>query len=430
MILYRKMKLVQQLQQVQSELSEGAGTLHESSGYVQFIPSRYSGITAIYFEAVGHMNTGANTGKVELYDITHDNVIATLTINTTSDSIYTSSDIKSSLTEDSLLVVRYYRTSGGSSDTLYVHNAKIVVLQDISDVRKTATYYPMQHAEEFTSSTTYQTPPEYKKAKIYTSGNNGSVKIYLEAVLSAMSGGVAYVRLYDKTASQVVSGSEVSVSSTSPTYVKSGELSLTDGHYYCVQHKSGVSGKYMYSNECHVVIVNEGFTETQCMASTFGYDPGVSGTTWRTENFDKYYGSNIDADELNYKWLYNDSLEDWGSGVTVRQRLTRQDNGEVITNSLVETSYIASTYWLYLEATPTLPTEDVQINQQVEYQYDLGQYYGRILAFLKEALPENPFFVPDPSMPSGYHAFMSNFLKNVTANYKPLATPDGTNRLY
>ena len=49
-----------------------------------------------------------------------------------------------------------------------------------------------------------------------------------------------------------------------------------------------------------------------------------------------------------------------------------------------------------------------------------------IIDYGKEVL----YLSPDPSKPTGYHCFMSQFVKNCLRGYIPLKTPDGVNRCW
>jgi hypothetical protein len=80
--------------------------------------------------------------------------------------------------------------------------------------------------------------------------------------------------------------------------------------------------------------------------------------------------------------------------------------------------------------TPTMPTADdlIAFQQKASQNFDTG--WGHVVALQRENLPTITSISPDPTMPTGYHCFISQFVKNMIAGNIPFKTPDGVNRCW
>lgn len=424
------MKIVQSIGILNQRVTATTDSITTSRGYLRFIPARFSGIQAIYFDACGLLEDTGEDAYVELYDVDASSVIATLTFNGTTIQKQTSADIKSSLTETKNLVVRYYRDNDVGGSRFILCSASLIVVQsDDTASKKTAIQMNMCLANTTTTNSLYQGNEIYKQ-KLFKSANDGTIKAYLEAWLWSTGTGTSYVRLYDATAGQVVTGSELSVNSTTPTYAISGELSLTDSHEYYVQYRNGTSGQTAYHNDVHLTQTVEAFTKCVAIVCEIGYTNSLETTGWKIQSERSYLGAKLSANTITYEWDITVSINDWNVGDHLYLKLTNKSTGTAFTGSEIDIENTGQGSWLYLRQSITPVTSDITVQYQENLQYSSGSLSNRIVAFLEGEIPTYPYVPPDPTMPAGYHCFMSNFLKNVTANYRPLATPDGVNRLY
>ena len=84
----------------------------------------------------------------------------------------------------------------------------------------------------------------------------------------------------------------------------------------------------------------------------------------------------------------------------------------------------------YLEDTPTMPVGAGELVAECDDAAITKLCPGWLLCYQTENLPAGPSYPADPTQPSGYHCFMSQYLRNVIDNRAPLETPDGVNKLW
>ena len=78
--------------------------------------------------------------------------------------------------------------------------------------------------------------------RVFTSANWTGGSFVFEVHMRAAVG-TAYARLWDRTAGALVASSELSTTSTTKARVRSGALTLTDGHEYEAQFARSTGGK-------------------------------------------------------------------------------------------------------------------------------------------------------------------------------------------
>lgn len=424
------MKISQQTNISSKKYTATTDSLTNTKGYLRWLPARYSGIQSIFFGVEGIVTDTDYDFEVQLYDVTNDKVLATLIINSTTQQLVKSADIKADLTNATTLLVRYKMEDGSSGTNGTLIGAFLTIVQsDATSSKKTATqlYWP---TDIFTSvSTSYAGSSAYLLTP-HIEKYDGTIKAYLEAYLWCQATGGSQIQLYDATAGGVVSGSNIQSTSETPEFVQSAELTLVEDHKYYVQYRSTSAGKTAYFSGAQLVVTADGFTKTACTPSQFGIPDEENISGWHTSGMREFLGSQLEADSKSFEWCAL-IVTDWSEPTDECDvRLLNIGTSGVITSSLhtIVGSEAGTNYNFCYEIEP--PNTDFNIAQQLDYQWSYGFKLGRIMCFLEGDLPEYPYYPADPSMPSGYHCFMSQYFKNVNAGRIPLKTPDGVNRLW
>jgi len=90
----------------------------------------------------------------------------------------------------------------------------------------------------------------------------------------------------------------------------------------------------------------------------------------------------------------------------------------------------AGDVWTLLTDNLTIPEAD----SELELQYDFWSIYlhgpACIVAIQQENFGVVTYLPADPLQPTGYHCFMSQYVKNALAGNIPMLTPDGVNRCW
>lgn len=396
----------------------------------KYIGARYTGVTAIYFEFTAQMTHESGVGHVELYSMEIEDPACTLYPTGTAVTKYRSADIKTAFADGKDMVVRAKMDATGDIGDMYLWNCNIIIEQDdATEAIATTSHYYLPRDISTTTSNTWQ-GSEHHVQKIYTADCDGTVLCYLEAYLYSTSGGTSACRLYDKTAGEAVTGSEIKTTEVDAVLVTSGALNLVDGHEYYLQYRNETAGKTAYGCAAHIVVKQSGFTKCISIPAQHGWYRENQTAGWHTLSQLSWEGTKISAGLLGYKFNFYDNIEfgveDGGCNV----KIIRTDTGATITGSTVNIPWSETAVHYDGRLTPTMPADDCTIALQDDSYYSYGMRLATILAFMEPTPPTYPYIPADPTMPSGYHAFMSCYLKNVTANYRPLATPDASERLY
>ena len=120
-----------------------------------------------------------------------------------------------------------------------------------------------------TTLTTYQ-----KKGAIFlweSAKYDGTLSVFFEAYMyqnktaGSAASKTAYACLWDKTADSQVSGSEVTTTSNSLVRLRSGAITLTDGHEYVVAIKHTTSGSQVFLNSGKIIVEQTGMTKTRLL---------------------------------------------------------------------------------------------------------------------------------------------------------------------
>ena len=163
---------------------------------------------------------------------------------------------------------------------------------------------PLQGSFDVTTTSTDYTDlgTSYKVLFYWDSSKYTSPTVYFEAVLaSSNASGTAYAKLYDVGAGSEVASSEVSVSGTTYTRVRSSAITLTDGNEYKVIIKSSDGSYTTKLRDCRLVIVQDAAsisaTETHVTLSPYhSTSTATSGSGEETPYDQRFYYNSADWD--------------------------------------------------------------------------------------------------------------------------------------
>jgi hypothetical protein len=233
--------------------------------------SKYTAPT-IYLEIVWSVSAGA-TGYVNLYNVTDAGVVTDSELTTTSTSIVSSRTGALSLTDLKEYSFQEKVSAGG---TVTIHGIRVIIIQDSAVLANIETQTSMEYAID-TTSVSYLVLPAYFKYD--GSKYDGTVKIYFESYQwSNNASGIAYAALYDMTAGGTLAGSEISVTGTTETRSRSGELTLVSGRVYRLQVKSN-NASYAASNRAMRIIIQQSNNPTKTRVYRNIKFNGVTSTT-------------------------------------------------------------------------------------------------------------------------------------------------------
>ncbi len=237
-------------------------------------PSLYDGQVTFFFEVVMQSTQQGGTVTAQLFDKAGNVVVPNSTVSTGSTS---PTRVKSSaLTLSSLAKEYVVQVSTSSSSNLGILlSARIIVQQNaatntsivvpIGNVALSLTGQPDTSNSMFTSSTS----PTFvaQIAKIYHFNQtkfDGSLNIFFESVIKTNQlQRTAFASLFDLTTNSVVTGSEVSTSNLIQTRVRSGNLTLTNGHDYTFAVRSSATDAIATSFADRIIIAQKNFTSTE-----------------------------------------------------------------------------------------------------------------------------------------------------------------------
>jgi hypothetical protein len=424
------MKIVQNnLMGIQSSLFNGADFV-DGNNEMFFDPDEYSGVQAIHIRFLGGWANSSSVGQIRFYDKTNNQVLATFDVSAAFPTLYESSDIKNLLMTPGIkqIIVQGKRTSGSGYIESVVETLS-VEQNDTTASRKTAYFEIILDAGIggfYGSWTSFSVCQQV----IPIDHCDGTVKVYLEAFIRTTSGGIAKARLYDITAGAEVSGSLVTTTEITNTRILSGELTIDPTHYYRAEISNGVSGKDTFGKYVALRVKVQGFNKTAALIRNMYWgQPIASGTFEDAQGGMPFDPSKISGpDGLSYAFregVYMGKFVNY----PINYRMYNHTAGALITGSDFQiTSGTPSTQ--FFNKTPTMPASYCIF----DWQADRGDSYTAInavlFAYQQENLPSTPSLPADPTQPSGYHCFMSQFFKNMLAGRTPLKTPDGVNKCW
>jgi hypothetical protein len=237
-------------------------------------PSLYDGQPTFFFEVVMQSTQSGGTVTAQLFDKTSNTVVSGSTLSTGSTSPVRLRSAALSLSSSADEYVIQASTSSSSSPGILL-SGRIIVQQSgatntsvvipIGNVALSLSGQPDGSSPMFSSSTN----PTFIRqiAKIYHYNQtkyDGKLNLFFESVLSTTKfQRTASAYLFDLTTNSTVAGSQVSTSSFIPTRVRSGNLTLTNGHDYTFAISSSSSDAVAVSFASRIIVTQNGFTATE-----------------------------------------------------------------------------------------------------------------------------------------------------------------------
>lgn len=213
--------------------SSALWTVPARAGKWRYDATGLDGLTGAYFEFVA--NSGATDGEVRLVDRTTGTVVSSTTFLSNVPFRSRSFDISGSMADGHEYEVEFASVVGGATGITTLYLARIVLQQ--ASFTKTVRYADLTWATSTTSTgfVTVGYPARY-----HMDSEWGGVTGYFEATLAnSGAGGTSSATLWDNTAGSAVSGSQVDVTGTTRTRVRSASVALDRANgTYAVQLKA------------------------------------------------------------------------------------------------------------------------------------------------------------------------------------------------
>jgi hypothetical protein len=402
--------------------------LTETFQHLFFQPSKYTGITAIYFEI---WQTASNTDGesfVELYDKTHSVSLASWQVSSQTLQHHKTVDIKNSLTESCELIIRSKRVGGTYGSSQFQNGCLIIEQDTVDDVKMTAAYYVTNLGSDvYTQNWWIYSESTRNLPRI--SANDGIVKVNLEVYTKCAAGQTAYIKLFDYDADVDVPNSEMNTTSTSWVKLTSPELTLIEGHRYYVMIKGGVNGKNYWFSTAYLIVTVEGFSKCAALILSKITQEIDSDNPKKILPEEEFPLDKLQANKITYQYdikHYTDETSPSGLDFSLRNI----DTNENVDDSLYHIPYgdTVSTF----ETVTFKPSECTNfiVTYWENTEYSMEWYGASIFALLEGEYSEPVSLPADKNQPSGYHCFMSQFFKNMLAGLIPLKTPDGVNKCW
>jgi hypothetical protein len=237
-------------------------------GLILWDDDLYSGTLQIFFEATINNGSGEIT-TAGLHDAAGNLVSGSeVTHNNATYTLVRSSAI--TLTDDTQFTVRI---KGANSSNARIVGARLIIIQSDSRwITKTETHACIGHGGPLTANANYQVPQPFTQHEYSASQWDPAPTIYFEATLeNDTPGETIYAALYTGNnprcdATNQVSGSEISVTGTTWSRVRSGAITLTSGEDYYACYKTTVSAAKIANAK--IIFVQ---SDPQGIASTASY---------------------------------------------------------------------------------------------------------------------------------------------------------------
>lgn len=286
-------------------------------------PSDYDGNPTFEFEIV-YMNMGSSTAQFSL--LVGSTVITTVDAPVTGNSVY--GRVRVPFTP--LTGENYYTITDSATISIL---ARIIVTQ--KSATKTRIRHRLNGVKSLTSPYLYTTSSSYTYAGSTNRAYTARIKLnpskyseidnlLFEIFLRTNGTGTAYACLYDVTAGAMVTGSELSTTSSTATRLTASinPSNLVDNHVYTVYYKN-VGGGTTYVSTSDIVYSLKNLTKA-CVS-------------WKLYNSDNYNGSN----PLNPR-LDSSGLMLYNTGAYSEIKKAYNANTGCWSNSTVTTFYVVN----------------------------------------------------------------------------------------
>ena len=242
--------------------------------------------------------------------------------------------------------------SSSSAATARIAGARVLVVDDVSSGWTTGEEEKdIGQSWYGTITTTGLVALSDRPIFLYEAGKyDGAITAYFEAILFGNTAGVTYtIYLYDLTTGTEVT--HVSTTATTPTRVRSGAITLINGHeYYAYAIRVSQANVTIYVPTCKIIIQQSGsIRKTQLHKKTFFYGLRNSTTPAR-------YTRDFLLDEGNLppkRTYYHEATLRCASGGLAQADIFDLTDGVSLPGSLISTT---STSYVRLRSGPLSPT--------------------------------------------------------------------------
>ncbi len=423
------MQIIQNFRLLESPASWSSGDYDDQDVRLYFDPTKFTGVTQILFRLSAGISAPSTEAVIELYDLDTLDIISTITVSG-GISWRTSSDITSSIGASARkLGIRCKNSAGTLTQAQTASMLQLLIYQDDDNAsRKTETRFPVLHESNqgaIVTMTNLTAPMVWD----FLTGIDGTVTIKLEGSFFASLSRTIDIDIYDYTANAIVANSAIQVTATVATYGISGSLTLDPTHSYCVRGKLSSAGASLETGPCWLVVQQSVYQKVNpVLLNLYGVD-NEEEASWYTASYsNKFNKTGLQADDsIEYHflniWSCNKVSGDPG------QRLYNQTDAALVTGTEHHSASTGGVDQFHDDVITAPDDADIVVLQT----------YGReafswplhfIYAIMTENFPAAPYLTPDSTQPTGYHCFISNFVKNSLAGYVPLLTPDGVNKVW
>jgi hypothetical protein len=288
-----------------------------------------------------------------------------LTSSSTTEAWYTTANIASYLTSGKRYKVKLKNDSTASLDSVLF--ACYIVVKSTSttalNFTKRETDLTMSGGNFNVAYTSYQTnnnTGRYHKTYLHDAAAwNGTLNVYLEATLaSSNASGTAYVDLYDATDTVEVTGSEISISGTTVTRVRSSAITLTDGHIYYVRFKTNNASYNCRAHQTRLIFqqtapVDGNIYKTRTFLDLNARSSGTSSTYTSTYKYAMY--TNTDFGTISA--IYHDVCGQMSATATGYLSLLRHGSTILTGSEMTVTAYTFSERWRSSAVSPSTGNE-------------------------------------------------------------------------
>jgi hypothetical protein len=345
-------------------------------------------------------------------------------------AIVESADLLATLTGPCLMKVGLKITTTTGTPQCEISQPMLILKQDDGLIpnRTTATYISIPWGY-FHNNTAWQSYPQ-NEVDPHIDQFDGVIECFFEACMHKVGGGTAQARLFDVTTNTVVPDSQLSTSSASYTYIRSGLITLTAGHRYIPQYRNSNVLYSMNSYYANIIIKAKNYTKIGAIIYGGLQEPNDNETP--PFLFTGYGNSSKDdivaADSLLFELDSN-----WIIVIEEEENTTEIELYNVTDGALVSGTYHTftglGTFYEFNQDIITCPDDaDILVMECLDNKSGIKNTF--LWAFMTELFPAPDVHYADQNQPSGFHCFMRQFLRNIKDGYIPYLTPDGVNKCW
>jgi hypothetical protein len=336
-------------------------------GLIRYDSDRFTGKT-IYFEAVASCSScsGGNTqATVSLYD-SSGNVVTNSPISTNSTTLtrIRSSAITNNLTDDTDYTARV--TLDAESGTATLKAARLIIVQSADTLTNTETQIEIGN-NTTTSNTNYEVITAPKLFRYQTTDYAPRPSVYFEASLqSGGVGGTAYAVLTSSSdCSSTVSGSEVTIATTTWGRARSASISLANDttYFVCIKTSAGTTANIANAKIILDQTISTGVSRVTLYHQLINTSVNDTDSTYTAQSFPmQFTPANNTGGIFNY-FFETDALV---TGNTGYARLFNSTNSSAITDSEISSNQTSFTRIRSTNLSSTLPTSAATLDTELK----------------------------------------------------------------